>query len=535
MGMTVVRYPWLSNNPGVGVPSRLAFATVHAAWAIVGDTANLGQHKIKLAVGKYKLIVPNSVLFSWNGFTFYDRNGVIYRSLDVATGSGIVAGTIDYKSHIVTLSDWGGPTASAALPVVLALLLEDGKRSVAFVRFRTPGAPLRPASLSVRATTNNGDLLTGFSNVDGTISGAHVGGFVDYENGIVEVNFGDELLDSGAGPFPWRTEPWYSVEAQYQRGGETYVIRPQLVDPSTVLFNTVVYTAIPLDADLIGVDPVRLPTDGRVPIFKTGYVIVVHDTGYTTAPPGLISNQVVGVGRGGQSYIVVRDQNHAIVPEDRFTVDLVAGTVTMGNPINLTGFVQPLILEDRIEDMLLATDVQITGELSVARPLKHAYSPATALVSSALLFGDLQARYTRFFDQGTWANVWADQLIGSPAPASYNDTAYPLEVSDNGAISQRWALVFTSSTAFSILGEDVGLIGVGSTGADIAPANPSSQDPYFKMHKEGWGLGWQPGNVLRFETIGALAPIWFARTTRPGDDTAPPVDHFRIQVRGDAE
>ena len=518
------------------ITSSLQFGTVAATFSNTLNGPAPGQHQIVLAVLKYKNIVPNSLLFSWNGKTFYDRNGVMYHTFDPASGSGIVAGTINYQSHIVSLTDWGGPTVPAALPVVQSMLLEDAMRTVAFVRFRTPGSPLRPGSMIVRATALDGTLITATSDTAGKLMGAHVSGHVDYQNGIVEVNFGEELLDSGTGPFPWRTDPWYSADARYQKlpALDYYVFRPKPVDPSTVLFNTVVFAAIPLDADLIGIDPVRLPSDGRVPIFKTGYVIVIHDTEYTTAPSGLISGQVINLPRGHLTYAYVRDQAGVLVPTDRYILDLDAGTVTMGNPINLAGFTQPLVIEDRIEDMLLCTDVDISGSLKVARALTHSYSAATALVSSALLFGDLQGRYTGLFDQTTWANVWSNTLIGSAASASYNDVDFPIDITNEGAITQRWALVFTNPTNFNVLGEDIGLIATGSTAVTLSPDNPHSVNPYFTLHKEGWGSGWAAGNVLRFNTIGALAPIWFARTTKPGPEVTP-TDHFRIQVRGDAE
>jgi hypothetical protein len=37
--------------------------------------------------------------------------------------------------------------------------------------------------------------------------------------------------------------------------------------PGTISFNCVIETALPQDPAIIKVNPVRLPTDGRVPIF----------------------------------------------------------------------------------------------------------------------------------------------------------------------------------------------------------------------------------------------------------------------------
>jgi hypothetical protein len=84
--------------------------------------------------------------------------------------------------------------------------------------------------------------------------------------------------------------------------------------------------------------------------------------------------------------------------------------------------------------------------------------PTTAgvgLVSSALILGDAQARYEHLFAQNTFTNVWSDTLIGT-APtggAQFNDATFPLVVKNADAITQRWRLSFTSSTAYSIVGE----------------------------------------------------------------------------------
>ena len=38
------------------------------------------------------------------------------------------------------------------------------------------------------------------------------------------------------------------------------------VIPLLLRYNAVVFTSLPLDATLLGLDPVRLPADGRVPV-----------------------------------------------------------------------------------------------------------------------------------------------------------------------------------------------------------------------------------------------------------------------------
>ncbi|MEJ3702634.1 hypothetical protein, partial [Pseudomonas aeruginosa] len=56
------------------------------------------------------------------------------------------------------------------------------------------------------------------------------------------------------------------------------------VIPLLLRYNAVVFTSLPLDATLLGLDPVRLPADGRVPVFREGDVMVVTHTAETTVP-----------------------------------------------------------------------------------------------------------------------------------------------------------------------------------------------------------------------------------------------------------
>lgn len=487
-----------------------------------------------------KYIVQGSVLFTFNGKTFFDRNGSLYTDFNPATGAATACGTIDYQTGLATVTSYGsGSNVVIADPVILGCLSRIPDVMTSFVRFRTPAAPIRPQSLSVRATTLNGALLNGASQSNGDITGTKILGSVNYDTGIVDLNFGEELNDNDNAPsLTHRTEPWYSAEVRYNVGTvpapDYKTWRPTFVDPASILYNVVTYSFLPLDAALIGLNPVRLPSDGRVPIFKDGYVLVIHDTAFQTLPNSLTPGQVVTLARGDLAEVILRDQNGLDVNSALFTVARAAGTITMANPLNLAGYAQPLIAEHRIEDMVLCTDSQINGELSLSRALIHDYTAANSFVSSALLFGDLQARVSKFFDQASWASVWSDTLSGSAAAASFNDVTYPLTVTNAGTITERWALVFTTQTAFNIIGENVGQIGTGSTSVDCAPINPVTGVPYFSLNRFGWGAGWSAGNVLRINTTGNIAPIWFARTTKQSTSDEMN-DNVRIQIRGDAD
>ena len=92
----------------------------------------------------------------------------------------------------------------------------------------------------------------------------------------------------------------------------------------------------------------------------------------------------------------------------------------------------------------------------------------------------------------------------------------------------------TNTTAFNVIGEHVGVIATGTTSTETAPINPATGKPYFTIAAMGWGSGWAAGNVLRFNTIGALFPVWVVRTIQQGPETVTN-DSFTLLIRGDVD
>jgi hypothetical protein len=470
-------------------------------------------------------IIANSIKFTFAGTAFIDRSGEIYRAHDNLTDSAALAGTIDYQTGLATLTDW---VAGANSLTLQGLVSTPGAGNTCFVAFRTPGAPLATGQFQLNATTRNGENITASANNNGEISSEWIKGQIDWLSGVGSVLFGKKLLDSTL-PAAAKAESWYDAD---NIDGDGKIWCPLLVKPETIKFNAVLVSYIPLDAGILGVETVRLPQDGRVPIYRVGNVGVVHNTQDLSVSNPAIAGSMHDCGRTLLSYAKVFDANGLVIPTSKYTADLDAGTVTLADPLDLTGYVQPLRIEHRIEDMALITDVQITGQVQLMKPVRHAFPANTSFLSSALVIGDLQARVTNLFDQATWASVFSD-TPGSPATASYNDVLYPLAVTNAGTIQERWAIVFTGATAFNCYGEYSGLVAQGTTGANLAPVNPITSVPYFTLDYHGWGSGWASGNVLRFNTIAANYPLWLARTTLQSDPSVY-TDNFKLQIRGDA-
>ncbi len=266
---------------------------------------------------------------------------------------------------------------------------------------------------------------------------------------------------------------------------------------------------------------------GQVEAFRDGDPVLVHSTIGMT-PATVSDGQTVTTPRTDLSRLRVIGNNG--VEHARFTkgipaptgvgctANLAAGTVTFSD---VSGMSQPVTVEHRIEEMVVAS--QIVGEeITFNRALSRDYAAGTK-VSSLLMLGDLQGRVEAGFAQQAWTGVWSDSRIGGEPSADFNDTVYPIVTTNEGAITQRWYFLFTSTTSFRVIGEFVGEIASGNTGAEYAPINPSTGAPYFTVPLLGWGTGWSAGNVYRFNTVGAQAPIWALRCVAPsvpgGDDS----------------
>lgn len=464
-------------------------------------------------------VVPGSVMFSAGGKTFIDRNGTLYADVSTTTGAGITAGSVNYATGEVSLSYW---TNGAGLALsVTACLTAYGEHSANSFFFRTPGSPIRPGSLYIQATAQDGTLMTATSNENGVISGTKISGTVNQETGVVRLEFGQMVTAAGN-----ESEPWYDSDAV--TGGQ--IFKPTFIEPSTLTFNCVVLANLPLNADILGLDPVRLPLDGRVPIYRPADVVVIHNTTGTTLTNPVVAGSTYSAGRTNLAEAWLVDQEGTKLTAGQYAYDLAAGTVTMAADFTAGALVQPLILKHRVEDMSLLTDVQINGRLTLAAPLSRAYD-VNSYVSSALLFGDMYTRVTNVFDLSAFSS-WSD-TPGAGSNAQYNNLDYPIEVFNNGGLTERWRINFTTTTAFQIIGENLGVIGTGSTASDCSPTNQLTGQPYFTLRAAGWGAGWSAGNQLRFNVVGAAAPIWIARTVLPGATLEG--DSFSLQVRGDVD
>ncbi|WP_180113410.1 hypothetical protein [Acinetobacter sp. YH12073] len=491
------------------------------------DEIVMSALKLDVTEGYAEQILSGSVRFGLGGSTYIDRMGSLYRNPSVTTGSGTVAGQIHYGNGNIELTGWDAGAANS--PTLESLVTQIEPSTTNQVAFRAPMLPLRPQSLTLIATKVGGGQINVMPDKDGYVDSVDCEGYFNFDQAVGQFVFRKKVQITSANRPEIEAQPWYDVGMEFIENAITYINTPVFVLPETIRFSAVAFSYLPLNADLLGLDPVRLPSDGRVPIFRRGDIAVIHNTQRidVDSPLPLTS---FNVGRMRLSYIKLYDHTGKPVDPNMYQTDPDLGDVTLLGNFEASAYELPIVAEHRIEDAGMCLDVQINGELTLNIPISHTYSTGQTFVSSAMIIGDMQARTHTVFSQASWSNLWTNERQGSVINAQYNDVMYPIEVSNMGAIEEKWALIFTSATEFRIIGESVGQIGTGNTTSDTAPPNPSDGTPYFKVKALGFGGGWSSGNVLRFNTAGANFPIWAARTVKQGISSVID-DSFQIQVR----
>ncbi|WOP15764.1 hypothetical protein [Ottowia sp. SB7-C50] len=474
-------------------------------------------------------IVPGSVQFAWMGQVYQDFEGVIYRGR-TATNPGTVSGQLDYANGQAIMTDWVVGGSGPSDFTLQSLYTRKGQWKTASLFFNTIAAPLRPGpgGFALSVVDAAGNVLTASVNSQGAISGDHMTGAVHFATGSVELQFGDFVLDSSLTAAE-KTEWWYRA-ADVGAVQANKIWRPWPVDPTTLRYSIVSFVYLPIDAELLGIDPTALPPDGRVVVFRPGELLVAAKTisGPAFAPS---AGQTYNVGTTRLSLVRVLGPDGVAV-EDGYSVNLNAGTVTFDN---ITGWPAQVTVYARQEVYRRIAEVRIDGTVRLTQPLGIELGVAD-VVSSALRQGDLFSRISRVYDQQTWnGTTWANGLSGDAAVGTYNTAANPIEINNLGGITERWALRFRSdATTFDLIGQHLGQVASGTKNADFSPINPASGAPYFTVRAAGWGNGWVAGNTLFIDTVGASFPVDVIRSVQPSSPGGGNYS-FLLEQRGDVD
>lgn len=131
--------------------------------------------------------------------------------------------------------------------------------------------------------------------------------------------------------------------------------------------------------------------------------------------------------------------------------------------------------------------------------LKEAWTPAagvTVLVSSVIKPGDLKADISNYSDPSSQYTQSGNLIAYAP-----------------GGIYQTWTATVVDSAARTVRieGDTLGSLGTYGCAADVAPINPASGTPYFRMRSLGFGPTLQNNASITFRTLPAAVAIWNRR------------------------
>ena len=449
---------------------------ISVSYSAVKNLTSVTSETLARNATELKITIPDS-----NGAPVLSGSVGLLGARDVSGSmviDGTTVGSISYLTGDVTLTSWSQITNSITVD---SAVREFAVPTLSSIAFRTASAPIKINTFSITLTAGN-TLYQLQANENGV-----------FDNGVVYSSFDSNTLTNGITGF-----------IDYQSGVVT--LYGNNIDPTSVTYTGMAYSYLPLDKELIGLDPVRLPTDGRVPFVRKGDSIAITEL-KTMQLPTNAPNDVFDLGFERLSDVNVIDSTGKKVSFDYLDVDLDAGTLKLNSSFVMTGLTAPLTAKYRIMDIALVIETDISGRVTLSTPITHDYSTA-AVFSSMLLAGDMQARAFNVFSQESWIGVFSDTLEGNRAESQMQVINNPIVVTNRDAIQERWALIFTGTTSFRIIGETVGEIGIGSTTTDTSPLNPMTAQPYFTIPQEAWGTGWSANNLVRFNTGAAKYPIW---------------------------
>ena len=475
---------------------------------------------IDVTPGLNEQIIPGSVSFTLGGLRYVDQNYQLYSSIDTTTGAGTLSGVLDPMTGFASLSVW--PEGQSNSPALQSCATRVGADVVDEVTFRSPGSPVAASSVQITCTDSSGNALSGTADGSGNIATTGMAGTFFYACGLGSVRFGDWVIAAGN-----ESQPWYSTA----NVSGLNVWRPRQVIASTIKFDCSIVSFMLVDASIVNIDANRLPATGMVPIIQRGDLLLLHNTQTTSATA--TAGGTVSVGRTNLENIWVRDANGALLPTTKYTTDLANGVLTWAAPLDLTGFASPFTLYNRKMHMSRCTRADLSGQLALEMPPTWTI-PAGSKVSSAMIVGDLQGRVSNLFTQGSWDinNSWVEATPNTTPTAVYNQTEYPLGVT-NRSNTDSYALIFTDTTHYNILSKNRGQLATYiPTTADYTLMDLVTGYPEFVIYTLGLGAGWMPGNVLRFDIIGAKFPWDLVLTVLPGPHASLTVDHCTIEFFG---
>ena len=547
-------------------------------------SGTISELSVDLRVPLKETLLPSSFSADTTFGKLVSVNGKVVKQAQAGDLSAPAFVAIDALTRKIALSSWE-EVGEVNKFKLTSLASRVSELPIDALSFRLPVAPIKAGSVQILATltaASGADNLNIGFNQQGLIEHPSARGFIDYQTGLVSLRFvkridltgeskgyklasstsssssGSSSGTSGSGAdkkkdssqtassqYSYnRTYEYWGVEHKGELymgsptevgigGTRIYGFEPLLARAETIRYNATGYTYLPLDKDILGVDTVKLPPSGKVPAYRKGDLILIKAQKEFPIPNTTL-NTPISVGKSRLSLLEIVDSLGVKVSFDKYSIDLDAGTFTFTDLFVPSAYLPPFKALYHYQDMAVASDVSISGDIKLTKQLTHDFNPVDTLVSSALLMGTLQARVYNLFTQAVWSNKFLSFREGDDSIFKYDVAVAPIIVTNESCIQEDWALVFTNSTTFDLIGRNVGKVASGSSMEDFSPLNPVTGKPLMILKKEGFSTGAKTGNVLRFTTNAANFPVWVVRTIL--QSSASSLDHnFSLEFKGNRD
>lgn len=309
-------------------------------------------------------------------------------------------------------------------------------------------------------------------------------------------------------------KPWGAVTLNPEFG----------VDVKRVDYDIEVASERVAQTDWYGFDVTQIKNAGIADVFHQNNVVNIQYKEHTEAST-LTNNETISV-LADADYINIADSDGLTLytaSDDNYTYDKATGDITIKSGVS--AFTAPFVIT-AIQSERNTVVTKNDTELSLLFPLKRTY-PVGSTVSSVVVLGDMQSlakdmrtisQWRNYFDSVPGELDQSDHLV-SAGTTAFNTTNYPIEFVNEGTVNQRWAIVFTGTDTFKVIGETLGVVATGDTLNDLVLVNPLTLKPFMIIRKEMFSASLFVGEAFLFETIAASKPTIVMRSVSPGHST----------------
>jgi len=216
---------------------------------------------------------------------------------------------------------------------------------------------------------------------------------------------------------------------------------------------------------------------------------------------------VKGTNTDTQSSILTNNKLYASVNLD---TSVVAGSNTIA--VNIPSFTNnwfeignTIRISDKLatdsvgnEEFLLITGIAINGSvitLTLSDVLVNSYVASVTRVMNVIELGDVVAS--------------ANNLVKTSSAGLFNISK--VSCTNLSTVDASWTLTFTNSTTFNITSSLLGSAVVGNNVTNASVINPITSLPYFSIDSSAFSGTFVSGDIISFNTVAAIIPIWLKR------------------------